>query len=126
MLSFECDYNVGAHEKILKKLAETNLEPLPGYGADRYCESAKAKIKEACGRDDAEVFFLVGGTQTNQTVISSVLAPYEGVVSADTGHINAHEAGAVEYTGHKVISVPNKYGKIESDALENYLSLFCR
>ncbi len=124
MLSFECDYNVGAHEKILEKLAQTNLEPLPGYGADRYCESAKAKIKDACGREDAEVFFLVGGTQTNQTVISSVLASYEGVVSADTGHINAHEAGAVEYTGHKVISVPHKYGKIEQDALENYLSVF--
>ncbi|MBQ6053397.1 MAG: low specificity L-threonine aldolase [Clostridia bacterium] len=124
MLSFECDYNVGAHEKILQKLVETNLEPLPGYGADKYCESARAKIKEACGRDDAEVFLLVGGTQTNQTVISSVIASYEGVISADTGHINAHEAGAVEYTGHKVISIPHKYGKIEPDALKKYLSVF--
>ena len=124
MLSFECDYNVGAHEKILKKLAETNLEPLPGYGADRYCDAAKAKIKQACGLNDAEVFLLVGGTQTNQTVIDAALAGYEAVVSADTGHINTHEAGAVEYTGHKVISLPHNFGRIDPKALEDYLNTF--
>lgn len=124
MLSFECDYNVGAHEKILQRLVETNFEPLPGYGADKYCDSAKSKIKECCGRTDAQVFLIAGGTQTNQTVISSVLASYEGVVSADTGHINAHEAGAVEYTGHKVITLPHNDGKIEAKSLAEYLDVF--
>ncbi len=124
MLSFECDYNTGAHEKILQKLCETNYEPLPGYGADKYCESAKAKIKDACGRKDAQVFLLAGGTQTNQTVISSVLESYECVISADTGHINAHEAGAIEYSGHKVVALPQKYGKLDANEVENYLKVF--
>ncbi|MBQ1862217.1 MAG: low specificity L-threonine aldolase [Clostridia bacterium] len=124
MLSFECDYNTGAHEKILQKLCETNYEPLPGYGADKYCESAKAKIKDACGRKDAQVFLLAGGTQTNQTVISSVLESYECVISADTGHINAHEAGAIEYSGHKVVALPQKYGKLDAHEVENYLKVF--
>lgn len=124
MLSFECDYNEGAHEQILRRLIETNNEQLPGYGNDKYCDLAKAKIKAACGRDDAEVFLLVGGTQTNQIVIDTVLAPYEGVVSANTGHINVHEAGAIEYSGHKVLTVPHEQGKIKADVLEKYLEIF--
>ncbi len=123
-LSFESDYTTGAHPEILKRFAETNLEPLPGYTTDIYCESAKEKIKKACKNEDVDVFFLVGGTQTNAVVISTLLKDYEGVVSADTGHINAHEAGAVEYTGHKVIELKHKNGKINADDLLNYLNSF--
>ena len=108
MLSFECDYTAGAHPKILERLAETNFEPLPGYGSDKYCESAREKIKLACGLPNAEVHLLVGGTQTNSIVIASLLHPCEGVISAETGHISVHEAGAVEATGHKVLTLPHK------------------
>ena len=118
MLSFECDYNVGAHEKILKRLLETNMEKLPGYGEDVYCRQAKAKIQCACQNTDAEVHFLTGGTQTNQIVIDTMLAPYEGVVAAQTGHVNCHEAGAIEYTGHKVMGLPQKEGKISAEDLK--------
>lgn len=124
MISFESDYTEGAHEEILKRLCETNLEQLSGYGADKYCDSAKEKIKKVCGCPDAEVFFLVGGTQTNQTVISTMLQPYEGVVSANTGHISTHEAGAIEYTGHKVLTLPHEYGKIKAEDLKKYLEDF--
>ena len=108
MLSFESDYTTGAHPEILKKLAETNLEPLSGYGTDRYCESAKEKIRKACGLEDAQVEFLTGGTQTNAVVISAMLKDHEGVIAAKTGHINVHEAGAIEYTGHKVLELPEQ------------------
>ena len=111
MLSFASDYTEGACEEILQKLAETNRESLPGYGMDRYCQSAARKIQEATGCPEAEVYFLVGGTQTNAAVISSMLAPYEGVVAAQTGHVSIHEAGAIEYTGHKVLQLPEKDGK---------------
>ena len=124
MVSFESDYIAGAHPDVLKHLTETNLEALSGYGTDRYCESAKKKIKEAIGLDGLDVEFLAGGTQTNEVVISTSLADYEGVIAADTGHINAHEAGAVEYTGHKVIALPHKNGKIEPQALKSYLVSF--
>lgn len=124
MLSFTCDYTQGAHPKILERLIETNMEQLPGYGNDRYCESAKEKIKKACGCPDAEIYFLAGGTQTNATVIDSVLQKYEGVISAQTGHINVHEAGAVEYTGHKVLTLPAREGKIRADELEELLKTF--
>ena len=124
MLSFESDYIEGAHEKILKRLYETNLERLSGYGSDIYCESAKEKIKRACGCDDAEIFFIVGGTQTNQIVISSVLNGYEGVISAETGHVSAHEAGAIEVTGHKVLALPQKDGKLEAENVRKYLASF--
>ncbi len=124
MLSFQCDYNNGAHEKIMQRLLETNDEPLPGYGDDKYCISAKEKIKKACGHDDAEVFLTVGGTQTNKIVISAFLGASEGVVSADTGHINCHEAGAIEDTGHKVLTIPHENGKISSEKLEKYLEKF--
>ena len=124
MLSFASDYTEGACEEILQKLAETNRESLPGYGMDRYCQSAARKIQEATGCPEAEVYFLVGGTQTNAVVISSMLAPYEGVVAAQTGHVSIHEAGAIEYTGHKVLQLPEKDGKIDPADLQEYLQNF--
>lgn len=120
MLYFASDYAEGAHEEILRRLAEINREPLPGYGADRYCESAREKIRAACGRPQADVHFLAGGTQTNQIVISALLARHEAVIAADTGHISLHEAGAIEYTGHKVLALPQREGKITADAVERY------
>lgn len=124
MLSFTCDYTQGAHPKILERLVQTNMEQLPGYGTDHYCESAKEKIRQACECPDAEIWFLTGGTQTNATVIDSALQKYEGVIAAETGHINVHEAGAVEYTGHKVLTLPAHEGKIRSDELETLLKTF--
>lgn len=124
MLYFENDYSEGAHERILRRLAETNMEQLSGYGTDRYSESAREKIRQACGCPEADVYFLVGGTQTNQTVISSVLRPFEGVVSADTGHIGTHEAGAIECAGHKVLPIPQMEGKIQARALKEFLQDF--
>ena len=124
MISFESDYTTGAHPAILEKLTQTNTEPLSGYGTDHYCESAKEKIREACACPKASVHFLVGGTQTNAVVISSMLKSYEGVVAADTGHVSLHEAGAIEYTGHKVLTVPNHLGKVDSSELDKYLDTF--
>ena len=124
MVSFECDYVAGAHPEILKRLVETNLENLPGYGDDHYCESAKEKIRAACGREDADVELLVGGTQTNMTVISTMLKEYEGVIAPDSGHINVHEAGAIEHSGHKVISVPADDGKLKAEDLRGCLKAF--
>ena len=106
MVSFESDYIAGAHPEVLRRLAETNAEPLPGYGTDRYCESAKQKIRDAAGIPDAEIAFLAGGTQANAVVISTMLEDYEGVIAAKTGHISTHEAGAIEYTGHEVLELP--------------------
>ena len=122
MISFESDYIAGAHPEILRKLTETNLESLPGYGSDPYCESAKRKIREAVGRPDAEIIFFAGGTQTNAVVISTLLADHEGVIAAKTGHISSHEAGAIEYTGHKVLELPQAEGKIVPETLEKYLA----
>ena len=124
MISFENDYIQGAHPEILGRLAETNLEPLSGYGSDSYCESARRKIRKACGCENAEVHFLVGGTQTNAVVIDAMLKGYEGVVAADSGHIAVHEAGAVEFTGHKVLTVPGHTGKIDGNELRRYLHGF--
>ena len=124
MISFASDYIAGAHPRILERLAETNLEMLPGYGSDRYTDSAREKIREAIGVPDADIFFITGGTQTNQLVISTMLGNTEGVISADTGHVNAHEAGAIEYTGHKVLSLPGKDGKIVPETLKAYLETF--
>ena len=121
MISFTCDYSEGAHPKILERLTATNFEQLPGYGTDHYCESAKEKIRAACEAPEAEVFFLVGGTQTNSTIIAAMLVDYEGVVSAETGHIGVHEAGAVEYTGHKVLTIPSHHGKVDPKELRDYL-----
>lgn len=124
MISFESDYTNGAHPVILQKLIETNDELLATYGFDKYSESAKEKIKAVCQCPEAEVHFLTGGTQTNAIVISTMLKDYEGVVAADTGHISSHEAGAIEYTGHKVLTVGQELGKIKADELEKYLASF--
>lgn len=124
MLFFENDYCEGAHPAVLQKLIETNMEKLPGYGTDHYCESAKEKIRAACGCPQADVFFLVGGTQTNAAVISALLRRYEGVIAPVTGHINGHEAGAVEYTGHKVLALPQKDGKLSAEDLKKFLETF--
>lgn len=124
MLFFENDYCEGAHPAVLQKLMETNMEKLPGYGTDHYCESAKEKIRAACGCPQADVFFLVGGTQTNAAVISVLLRRYEGVIAPVTGHINGHEAGAVEYTGHKVLALPQKDGKLSAEDLKKFLETF--
>lgn len=124
MLSFECDYSEGAHEQILKRFLETNMEQISGYGSDPYCENARQKIRNACQCPEAEVFFLTGGTQTNSVVIDALLAQYEGVVSAQTGHISVHEAGAIEASGHKVLTIPQHQGKIHADELKACLQTF--
>lgn len=124
MLYFENDYSEGAHQKVLERLIETNMKPLPGYGTDSYCESAKEKIKKACGCPEADVFFTVGGTQTNAVVIGSMLRRFEGVIAAETGHISSHEAGAIEYTGHKVLTLPEHQGKISAAELKAYVETF--
>lgn len=118
MIRFNCDYSEGAHERILNKLMETNLEQTPGYGEDPYCEEAAAIIRELCQKEDAGVHFLVGGTQANATVIASALRPHQGVAGAVTAHINVHETGAVEATGHKVLSLPSADGKITASQVE--------
>ncbi len=120
MIRFNCDYLEGTHPKILEKLVETNFVQTLGYGEDEYCERAREVIKEKCGKPDAYVQFLVGGTQTNMTVIASVLKPYQGVVSANTGHINVHETGAIEATGHKVLALPSDNGKITAAQVQEY------
>ncbi|MBQ8409632.1 MAG: aminotransferase class I/II-fold pyridoxal phosphate-dependent enzyme [Clostridia bacterium] len=124
MISFESDYIMGAHPEILRRLTETNFEALSGYGADKYCDAAKEKIKAACNRPDADVWFLVGGTQSNAVVISTMLSRYEGVIAAETGHIGFHEAGAVEYTGHKVFLLPQHKGKLDADEVRAYIEGF--
>ena len=124
MLFFVNDYCEGAHPAILQKLLETNMEKLSGYGTDKYCDSAKEKIRKACGCPDADVFFLVGGTQTNATIIGSVLNRYEGVLAAQTGHVSCHEAGAIEYTGHKVLTLPAENGKIKAESITDYVETF--
>ena len=124
MLSFACDYIHGAHPLILERLTATNMETLSGYGVDHYCAAAKQKIREACACPTAEVHFLVGGTQTNAVVIDSLLRSYEGVVAASTGHVNVHEAGAIEYTGHKVLPRPEQHGKLCADEVEAHFDGF--
>lgn len=121
MISFTCDYNEGAHPAILERLLATNFIQQPGYGADSFTASAGARIREAVGCPQAEVFLLTGGTQTNSTVIATMLRDYQGVVAAATGHIAVHEAGAVEYTGHKVLTLPQREGKISARDLKSYL-----
>lgn len=109
---FQCDYNEGAHPKVLERLVQTNMEQTPGYSEDKYCEEARKKIRKACGDDSLAVHFLVGGTQTNVTVINAALRKHQGVLCAVTGHINVHETGAVEACGHKVLGLPSPDGKI--------------
>lgn len=124
MLYFENDYSEGAHPKILQRLMETNMEHLSGYGSDRYTALAKDKIRKLCSCPEAEIYFLTGGTQTNQTVIDSVLKSYEGVVAAETGHVSVHEAGAIEFTGHKVLTLPQHDGKLCARELGAYMETF--
>lgn len=124
MVSFESDYIAGAHPKVLQRLTETNLESLSGYGMDSYSDAARKKIRAACGCADADVEFLVGGTQTNAVIISTMLRDYEGVVAAKTGHVSVHEAGAIEYTGHEVLELPQENGKILPVDLRQYLEDF--
>ena len=121
MLFFENDYGEGAHEAVLKRLAETNGEQLSGYGTDPYCAAAREKIRAACECPEADVYFLVGGTQTNAVVISSLLRRYEGVLAAQTGHVSVHESGAIEFTGHKVLTLPQKEGKIGRASCREFL-----
>lgn len=124
MVSFENDYVEGAHPAVLQRLIDTNRERLPGYGADAYCARAAEKIREACACDKADVSFLTGGTQANAVVLSALLHSYEGVVAAETGHINGHEAGAIEYTGHKILALPQQAGKFSPEALERFVAGF--
>ncbi len=124
MISFESDYNNGCHEAILKRLIETNNERATGYGLDDYCTAAKEKIRLICDKPEADVFFLVGGTQTNATVIDAMLHSYQGVLSVETGHINVHESGAIEFGGHKVLALPSHDGKMDANELNQWLQAF--
>lgn len=124
MLSFESDYIIGAHERVLEALIKTNNEVLSGYGNDIHTKNAAELIKKACDTPDSEVFFLTGGTQANAVVIATMLQKYEGVISAKTGHIALHEVGAIEYTGHKVIELDGIEGKLPTENLTSYLEMF--
>ena len=114
MLFFENDYGYGAHPKVLEHLAQTNMEPVSGYGNDKFTASAAEKIKKAADCQDAQVYFLTGGTQTNMVVIDTLLRPYEGVVASSCGHVNTHEAGAIESTLQKMITITHNKGKLDS------------
>ena len=120
MIRFECDYTTGAHPKILEALVNTNAEGCPGYGVDLHCEHAREMLRELCQAPEAGVHFLVGGTQANTTVIAAALRPHQGVVCAETGHINVHETGAIEATGHKVLALPAAEGKITARQIDQY------
>ena len=124
MLSFESDYILGAHEKVLEALVKTNAEMLPGYGNDTHTKNAESLIKKACRSENSEVFFITGGTQANKTIIATMLKPYEGVIAPTTGHISLHEVGAIEYTGHKVIELPGDKGKLSAETAREYLETF--
>ena len=124
MIRFECDYAEGAHPKVLEALVKTNFEQSPGYGADSHCAHAQELIREACEDPLANVYFVTGGTPANVTVIASLLRPYQGCVCCKSGHINVHEAGAVEATGHKVIGLEGKDGKLSAETLRNYLESY--
>ena len=123
-IHFDTDYMRGACPQIMESLVKTNLEQTPGYGTDKYTHNAKKLIREACEAPEAEIFFLVGGTQTNSVVIDGMLKRHQGVVCADTGHINVHEAGAIEASGHKVLPLPNHDGKIDAKELEEYFRTY--
>lgn len=121
MLHFDSDYMEGAHPELMRRLAETNLEQTPGYGLDEYCRRAERLILDACSLERGKVNFLVGGTQTNATVIDALLARHEGVLAAETAHINVHEAGAIEASGHKVLTLPQHDGKISAADVRRYI-----
>lgn len=118
MLFFNCDYTEGAHPRVMDRLLETNMEQTDGYGEDPYCERAREIIRELCGDDTLDVHFLVGGTQTNLTVISAALRPHQGVLAAESGHVNVHETGAIESCGHKVLVLPSGDGKITAQQVD--------
>ena len=126
MIQFQCDYSEGAHPRILERMMQTNFEQTVGYGEDHYCEMARVLVQKACGRPDADVHFLVGGTQANATVISSVLRPHQGVLCVRSGHINVHETGAIEHSGHKVLALEGVDGLLSADsvraAMEEHLA----
>ena len=124
MLWFKNDYSEGAHEKVLKRLCDTSRCHRAGYGDDEYSLQAKEKIRQACNAPDADVVFLTGGTQVNVTVIAAMLKPFEGALTAVTGHINCHEAGAVEFAGVKVLPLPQYAGKVKAEDVQNYLDTF--
>jgi len=124
MIHFDCDYMEGAHPQVMQRLVETNLEQSVGYGEDEYTKQAQEMIRQACGCPDALVRFLVGGTQTNATVIDGLLHQYEGILAAETGHINNFEAGAVESSGHKILIVPSHQGKVLANDVQRFLTEF--
>ena len=123
MIYFNNDYAEGCHENVLQALIRTNMDQTPGYSEDKYCAAAAAKIRKLCGREDVAVHFLVGGTQTNMTVIDAALRPHQGALCADSGHINVHETGAVEATGHKVLPMPSVEGKINAEQVKKAVLL---
>lgn len=123
-LNFSCDYLEGAHERILKRLQETNLQKMDGYGFDPCSRNAKDYIRRACGCPDAEIQFLIGGTQTNAVMIDALLQSYQGVLAAGSGHVNVHEAGAIEAGGHKVMALEQHDGKITAGQIETFLDDF--
>ncbi len=124
MLYFINDYSEGAHEKVLEALVKTNMEKLTGYGTDSYTERAKEKIRAAIGKEDAKIYFLVGGTQTNKVTIDCMLEAYEGVLAAESGHVAQHEAGAIEFSGHKVLTLAHENGKIKASDVKKYIDVF--
>ena len=124
MISFGCDYNNGACQQVIDNLVRYNSSKPTPYGFDEFSERAKQKLREACGLPDAQIFFLTGGTQANATTIDSMLYQYEGVICVGSGHINVHEAGAVEFTEHKIITLPDVQGKMEARTLDHYLDDF--
>ena len=120
MLSFENDYSAAACPQIIARMQQVQNETHPGYGTDDYCKAAAGKIRALCDSPESDIWFLTGGTQTNQVVIDSITAQYAGVVCADSAHINTHEAGAIEATGHKVLALPQQDGKISAPQLDDY------
>ena len=124
MLRFDSDYMEGCCPEILERLTEINLQKNTGYGEDEICNAAREKIRAACGCPEAEVRFISGGTQTNSLMIGALLRPYEGVLSADSGHINGHEAGAIEHGGHKVLTLPNHDGLVDAADVHSYMRAF--
>ena len=124
MIRFDSDYMAGAHPEVMEALVRTNLELTAGYGNDPYTSEARELIRKATGNPDAEVMFLVGGTQTNATVIDGLLARHEGVLAAESGHIAVHESGAIEASGHKVLTLPHHEGKVKAEDVERYIAEF--
>ena len=123
-IKFETDYQEGAHPKILERLIQTNLEQTSGYGVDCHCRRSKKLIQNLISKPNSQIYYMIGGTQVNATVIKFLLMPYEGVIAIKSGHINTHEAGAVESTGHKVILIEGRNGLLYAEDLRKYLENF--